>query len=111
MLACYGPASAAKEVIGTVNRMHGKVKGETPAGETYRAMDPVLLDWVAATASYGFLMAYDRFVHRLSDADKDRFMADGDAIGRELRARRTPPTAHAFLGAMAGDKPPFHPAP
>src|SRR3546814_15117420 len=68
--------------------MHGKVKGETPAGETYRAMDPVLLDWVAATASYGFLMAYDRFVHRLSDADKDRFMADGDAIGREFGADR-----------------------
>ena len=32
-------------------------------------LDPLLLDWVAATASYGFLMAYDRFVHPLSDAD------------------------------------------
>src|SRR3546814_18585367 len=39
MLACYGPASAANEVIGTVNRMHGKVKGETPAGETYSEME------------------------------------------------------------------------
>ena len=101
MLACYGPASVAKEVIGKVNRMHGKVKGATPAGDKYRALDPLLLDWVAATASYGFLMAYDRFVHVLSEADKDRFMADGDAIGREFGARRTPPTVAAFMDMMA----------
>ncbi len=111
MLACYGPASTARAVIGQVNRMHGKVKGETPAGEKYRAMDPVLLDWVAATASYGFLMAYDRFVHRLSDADKDRFMADGDAIGREFGARRSPPTVAAFMEMMAELEPRFEPHP
>ncbi|WP_447751311.1 oxygenase MpaB family protein [Sphingopyxis fribergensis] len=107
MLACYGPASTAKQVIGQVNRMHGKVKGETPSGDKYRAMDPVLLDWVAATASYGFLMAYDRFVHVLSDADKDRFMRDGDAIGREFGARRTPPTIAAFMGMMDELEPRF----
>lgn len=111
MLACYGPASAAKEVIGKVNRMHGKVKGETPAGDRYRAMDPVLLDWVAATASYGFLMAYDRFVRPVSDADKNRFMADGDAIGREFGARRTPPTVAAFMDMMAELEPRFEPHP
>lgn len=107
MLACYGPASTAKQVIGQVNRLHGKVKGETPAGDKYRAMDPVLLDWVAATASYGFLMAYDRFVHRVSDADKDRFMRDGDAIGREFGARHTPPTMAAFMDMMAALEPRF----
>ncbi len=109
MLACYGPASSAKAVIGQVNRMHGKVKGETPGGTRYRALDPVLLDWVAATASYGFLMAYDRFVHRLSDADKDRFMADGDAIGREFGARHTPPTVDAFMAMMDELEPCFEP--
>ncbi len=107
MLACYGPASTARQVIGQVNRLHGKVKGETPAGDKYRAMDPVLLDWVAATASYGFLMAYDRFVHRVSDADKDRFMRDGDAIGREFGARHTPPTIAAFMDMMAALEPRF----
>ena len=111
MLACYGPASTAKEVIGQVNRMHGKVKGETPAGEAYRAMDPVLLDWVAATASYGFLMAYDRFVHAVSDADKDRFMRDGDAIGREFGARHTPSTMAAFMEMMDELEPRFEPHP
>ncbi|MGH6695909.1 oxygenase MpaB family protein [Sphingopyxis sp.] len=111
MLACYGPASSAKAVIGQVNRMHGKVKGETPGGTKYRALDPVLLDWVAATASYGFLMAYDRFVHRLSVADKDRFMADGDAIGREFGARHTPPTVDAFMAMMDELEPRFEPHP
>jgi uncharacterized protein (DUF2236 family) len=111
MLACYGPASSAKAVIGQVNRLHGKVKGATPAGETYRALDPVLLDWVAATASYGFLMAYDRFVHRLSDADKDRFMRDGDRIGREFGARHTPPTVDAFMAMMDDLEPRFEPHP
>jgi uncharacterized protein (DUF2236 family) len=111
MLACYGPASTAKQVIGQVNRMHGKVKGETPAGDAYRAMDPLLLDWVAATASYGFLMAYDRFVHPLSYADKDRFMADGDAIGREFGARHTPPTVDAFMAMIDELEPRFEPHP
>ena len=101
MLACYGPASVAKEVIGKVNRLHGPVKGKTPAGEPYRALDPVLLDWVAATASYGFLMAYDRFVHPLGEADKDRFMRDGDAIGREFGARHTPASVAGFMEMMA----------
>lgn len=111
MLACYGPASAAREVIGKVNRMHGPVKGETPTGEKYRALDPQLLDWVAATASYGFLTAYDRFVHPLGDADKDRFMRDGDAIGREFGARHTPASVDAFMDMMAQLEPRFEPHP
>lgn len=111
MLACYGPASTARQAIGQVNRLHGKVKGETPGGAKYRALDPLLLDWVAATASYGFLMAYDRFVHPLSDADKDRFMADGDAIGREFGARHTPPTVDAFMTMMDALEPHFEPHP
>lgn len=111
MLACYGPASVAKEVIGKVNRMHAQVKGKTPAGEEYRALDPELLDWVAATASYGFLMAYDRFVRPLTLADKDRFLRDGDAIGREFGARHTPPTIDAFMAMMAILEPRFEPHP
>lgn len=111
MLACYGPASTAREVIGKINRMHGKVKGATPAGETYRALDPVLLDWVAATASYGFLMAYHHFVRRLSEADRDRFMRDSAAIGREFGARHTPGSIPEFMDMMASLEPRFEPHP
>lgn len=111
MLACYGPASKAREVIGMVNRMHGKVVGETPAGEKYRALDPVLLDWVAATASYGFLTAYDRFVSPLSQAEKDRFMRDSEAIGREFGARHTPGSITEFMAMMDDLEPRFEPHP
>lgn len=111
LLACYGPASKAREVIGMVNRMHGKVKGATPSGETYRALDPALLDWVAATASYGFLSAYDRFVAPLSQADQDRFMRDSEAIGREFGARRTPHSIGEFMTMLDDLEPRFEPHP
>jgi len=111
LLACYGPASKAREAIGAVNRMHGKVKGETPAGERYRALEPALLDWVAATASYGFLSAYDRFVAPLPDTEKDRFMRDSAAIGREFGARRTPGSIAAFMDMLEELEPRFEPHP
>ncbi len=33
LVGVYGPASAARKVIGGVNRMHARVKGSTPAAE------------------------------------------------------------------------------
>lgn len=111
LLACYGPVGAARTVIGQVNRMHAGVRGQTPSGERYRALDPVLLDWVAATAAYGFLMAYDRFVHPLGDDDKDRFMRDGGVIGREFGARHTPVSLAAFDAMLTGLEPRFEPHP
>lgn len=96
LIACYGPHSAARSVIGRINQMHGKVKGVTPGGEAYRALDPELLDWVAATASYGFLMAYDQYVSPISAADKDRFFRDGEAIDRAFGARHAPHSLAEF---------------
>lgn len=73
MVGIYGPESAARRVIKGVNNMHARVSGETPSGEAYAATDVELLDWVSATAAYGFMMAYDRYVTPLSYADKCRF--------------------------------------
>ena len=84
MLTVYGPKSKAEAMIAGVGRMHARVEGTTPAGSTYQASDPVLLDWVQATASYGFLEAYHAFVRPLSDADKDRFYAEFQTGGRAL---------------------------
>lgn len=82
MVGVFGPASAARRVIGGVNRMHRKVEGRTPGGETYRALDPELLDWVSATAGYGFLEAYHRFVRPLSAAERADYYRDGEAVAR-----------------------------
>ena len=62
--------------------MHARVNGATPSGEAYRALDPELLDWVSATAGYGFLNAYDRFVAPVSEAEQTRFYAEGEPVAR-----------------------------
>ncbi|MBX3481647.1 MAG: DUF2236 domain-containing protein [Caulobacter sp.] len=99
MVGVYGPARAARRVIQGVSNMHAQVGGKTPGGEAYQALDTELLDWVAATAGYGFLTAYDRFVTPLSEAEKTRFYQEGAAVGR-LYGVRTPLRSSADFHAM-----------
>ncbi|MBR0652730.1 DUF2236 domain-containing protein [Roseomonas terrae] len=77
MMTVYGPAGAAREMIARVVRMHDKVSGTTPDGQPYHANDERLLDWVQATASYGFIEAYSRFARPLSDAERSTAFAEG----------------------------------
>jgi len=100
MVGVYGPQSAARRVIQGVTNMHAKVNGDTPKGEAYRALDPELLDWVSATAAYGFLNAYDRFVAPVSEADKARFYREGEPIARLYGVQISPRSAADFLSMM-----------
>lgn len=100
MVGCYGPASAARRVIQGVNNMHARVNGTTPNGEAYRARDTELLDWVAATAGYGFLNAYDRFVAPLTNEEKARFYRDGAVVARLYGAEVCPASSEDFLVMM-----------
>ena len=77
MVTIYGPRSTAEAMIARVRRMHDKVAGVTPAGEAYRANDVALLDWVHATAAFGFLQAYHAYVRSLPRDARDRFYAEG----------------------------------
>lgn len=108
-IGVFGPRSAAQEVIGRINRMHAKVSGETPGGVPYAALDTELLDWVAATATYGFVMAYHRFVRRLSDEQIDGFFAGSVEVGGLYGARDLPTSLAEFerMGAerLAGFEP------
>ena len=87
MVTVYGARSVAEAMIAGVGRMHGRVAGETRSGAAYRADDPELLDWVQATASFGFLEAYSAFVRPVSNADKDRYYAE---VGRRRRSTARP---------------------
>jgi uncharacterized protein (DUF2236 family) len=107
----YGPASRAREIIQSVNRLHARVKGETPAGEGYKALDPELLDWVGATAAYGFVTAYDRFVEPLSEADKARYYRDGARIGKLYGAQTLLGSTDDFFEMMEKLLPRFEPHP
>lgn len=111
MVGVYGPASAARRVIQGVTNMHARVTGETPGGEAYRALDPELLDWVSATAGYGFLNAYDRFVHPLSEADKTRFFSEGKAVTALYGVQTSPNSNAEFLAMMDRLTPRFEPHP
>jgi uncharacterized protein (DUF2236 family) len=82
MIGVYGPKDAARRVIQGVTNMHARVQGKTPGGESYKALDVELLDWVSATASWSFLTAYDRFVAELSETDKSRYYAEGAPVAR-----------------------------
>lgn len=111
MVGVYGPQSAARRVIQGVTNMHARVKGETPSGEAYRALDTELLDWVSATAGYGFLTAYDRFVAPLSEADKLRFFSEGEVVAKLYGVQVLPKSPAEFVAMANKLAPRFEPHP
>lgn len=111
MVGVYGPASAARRVIQGVSNMHSRVSGETPGGTAYRALDPELLDWVSATAAYGFLNAYDRFVKPVSEADKARFYREGAPVAALYGVRNSLTSTADFTAMMEKLAPGFEPHP
>ncbi len=82
MVTVYGPHSKAKAMIAGINRMHGNITGVTAAGQAYNALDEELLNWVQATASYGFLEAYCQLVKKLSAEEKDAVYREGAVAAR-----------------------------
>lgn len=73
MITVYGARSIAEETIAGVRRIHDRIDGKTAAGEPYRANDPELLNWVQATASFGFLQAYCAYVRPLAPDARNSF--------------------------------------
>jgi uncharacterized protein (DUF2236 family) len=90
MVTVYGPRSRAERMIAGVTRKHVAVRGTTPDGVAYQALDPTLMNWVQATASYGFLRAYHAFVEPLSQGDRDRFYGEAIAAARLYGAPGAP---------------------
>ncbi|MBD8529303.1 MULTISPECIES: oxygenase MpaB family protein [unclassified Massilia] len=129
MMTVYGPRSAAEALIARVVRMHGQVRGNTPDGQAFHANDPRLLDWVQASAVFGFAEAWHRYAQALSAADRDAAFAESQAsallygatgvpqawAGWEALLAATAPTLEGsailadFLRTMA--EAPFVPAP
>ena len=99
MMTVYGPRSHTEMVIAAVARMHGQVSGVTPDGQPYCASDPDLLDWVHATASFGFLEAFNAYVRPVSDDERNRFYAEGMASARAYGATGAP-RSQAELDAL-----------
>ncbi|WNG20417.1 oxygenase MpaB family protein [Cystobacter fuscus] len=111
MVGVYGPASVARKVISGVTKMHARVTGETPNGQPYRALDPVLLDWVYATALFGFFKAYHTFVRPLSPEDQVRFFREGKPVGELYGVTHCVGSEAEFVAMMEGLLPGFEPHP
>ena len=90
MVTVYGARSHAEAMIARVSRLHVPLHGVTPGGQPYRAVDPELLTWVFATASYGFLRARDVYVAPIGDVEQDRFYREGLCAAELYGASRAP---------------------
>jgi len=71
-----------------VRKMHAKVSGTLdhavgpfPAGTPYAADDPKLLMWVLFTLVDSGIVVYERFVKRLTRAEKEGYWADFRIVG------------------------------
>jgi uncharacterized protein (DUF2236 family) len=83
----FGQHEAAQRAGDRINAIHDRVHGRLPraegpfaAGTPYSAHDPALLGWVHATLVDSFLLAYERFVHPLAPAERDRYCAESAGI-------------------------------
>ncbi len=107
MVGTYGPQEAARRVIQGVNNMHARVQGTTPDGTAYDARDTELLDWVSATARYGFVMAYHHFVSRLSDAELAQYFSEGEIVASLYGVQNHVRSLEDFYTMMAALEPRF----
>ncbi|TKB18653.1 MAG: DUF2236 domain-containing protein [Mesorhizobium sp.] len=105
MVTVYGPRTMAEAMIARVRRIHDRIEGVTSSGETYHANDPNLLNWVQATAAYGFVQAYHVYVQQFSASERDRYYAEGVPAARLFGATGAPGSEaelEALFHATAG---------
>ena len=111
LVSVYGPRSRAEAMIAGVARRHARVEGRTPAGEPYRATDPRLLDWVHATATYGFTTAYARFAAPLSEDERSRAFAEALETARLFGATGAPASLPEWRRMLASVRAELEPSP
>lgn len=90
MVTVYAARSVSEKMIANVGKMHGRIQGTTPDGIPYRADDPELLCWVHATALFGFMEAYHKYVTPLSNDERDCFIAEGIPAAKLYGAKEPP---------------------
>jgi uncharacterized protein (DUF2236 family) len=99
MVTVYGARSVAERMVAGVSRMHAQLQGRTPDGAPYRASDPELLRWVHATAAFGFVTAYSRYVRPLSCNELDQYYAEGEESA-SLYGADAPPLSVSALDEL-----------
>jgi uncharacterized protein (DUF2236 family) len=111
MMTVYGARSAAESMIAGVVRRHARVVGTDDAGKPYHANDVALLDWVQATASYGFGEAYSRYVHPLSRREFDTLLDEAAPAARLYGAIGAPRSVDEMEALFARMEPRLNASP
>lgn len=105
MITIYGPRSKAEAMIAGVVRRHDRVVGRTREGEPYHANDPVLLDWVQATAGFGFTEAYHAYVRKLTEDERRSLFLESAPIARLYGAVGAPSSQQELDALFEAMKP------
>jgi uncharacterized protein (DUF2236 family) len=111
MVTVYGPRSKAEAMIAGVVRRHDRVAGQTSEGEAYHANDPVLLDWVQATAGFGFTEAYHAYVRALTEDERASLLVEGTTAARLYGAKGAPTSQRELDALFETMKPRLVPSP
>lgn len=93
MAIVFGDQATAEAAARSVNRVHGRVRGED-----YHALDPDLLLWVHATLVDSALLTYETFVQPLDADEREAFYQESKVMGELLRVPRArfPPRLRDF---------------
>ncbi len=110
MITVYAPRDVATSMIGRVVALHEKVRSALPDGRSYRANDPRLLDWVQATATFGFAEAYHQYAARLSEAERSAAFAEGMPAARLFGATGAPGSLQDWEALLARTLPALQPS-
>jgi uncharacterized protein (DUF2236 family) len=85
----FGEREQADRATARVRRVHSRVRGTLPAavgrfpaGTPWAADSPELLLWIIATLADSGLLVYQRYVGRLSRAERDAYWEDYRVMGR-----------------------------
>lgn len=107
----FGTEERVSSTAARINAIHDRVNGRLHdptggyrAGTPYSATDPGLLLWVHATLLDSVPLAYEQFVGRLDEAQKDAYCAEAASTGRRLRipGGMLPLSAAELASYMAG---------
>lgn len=92
----FGSKAEADRLTGIARKMHGRVSGKLPEavgpypkGTPYAADDPELLMWVLFALVDSGLVAYETYIRKLSDSEREAYWDDYKVVGKLFGLKRS----------------------
>jgi uncharacterized protein (DUF2236 family) len=86
-LMVYGGPEAAAATGRRLRETHERIRGTTPEGRSYRALEPEAFAWVHATLVEAIVCGHRHFGRSLDDPEVERLYAEWRALGRLIGIR------------------------